>query len=70
MFESHYLNTCAHIHRYDQKGVEIGYNVPIDQEDCIVKLEDDYHQDITKDQNDAEINTREKIHRCSNCCND
>ena len=49
MFESHYLNTCADIHRYDQKGVEIGYNVPIDQEDCIVKLEDEYHKEITKD---------------------
>ena len=42
-FESDHLNTCADIHRNDQKGVEIGYNVPIDQEDCIVELEDEYH---------------------------
>ena len=48
-FESPHLNTCADIHRNDQKGVEIGYNVPIDQENSIVILEDDYRQDITKD---------------------
>ena len=52
-----YLGTCHDIHGDDKESVEIGENVPVDEEYCGMKPENELSENVGDDERDYEIDT-------------
>ena len=57
-----YLNTCASIHIYDKDCIKISDSISVDEENSVLELKYENHQNIAGEKANNEIKTQDIFH--------